>query len=271
MNKIVVKNLHYSYYASKTALHGLDLQIEQGSFVSIVGHNGSGKSTLAKALIGLVRPSEGEIYIDGVRLEDKTINQIRQKVGVVFQNPDNQFIGATVEDDIAFGLENRQIPTEEMPGIISQYASYVKMDEFLKKEPTSLSGGQKQRVAIAGVLALKPEILILDEATSMIDASGKKEIFDVIKSMREDNPNLTILSITHEVEEAYLSDRVVVLEEGRVVADGKPFEIFSNRELREKYQLTAPFMVSLKETLLDNGYDVKKLNNVEEVIDYLCR
>ena len=271
MIKIEIKNLHYAYYATKIALRGLDLQIEQGSFVSIVGHNGSGKSTLAKALIGLVKPSEGEIYIDGVRLEDKTINQIRQKVGVVFQNPDNQFIGATVEDDIAFGLENRQIPTEEMPGIISEYASFVKMDNYLQKEPTILSGGQKQRVAIAGILALKPEILILDEATSMIDANGKKEIFEVIKNMRKENPNLTIVSITHEVEEAYLSDRVVVLEEGVVVCDGKPEEIFSNKELRERYHLSMPFIVSLKEELKEKGYDVNKLNDVEEVIDYLCR
>ena len=180
MEKIVVKNLSYSYSADSKAVDDLSLQIEQGSFTSIIGHNGSGKSTLAKLIIGLLKANNGEIFIDGVRLEEKSINEIRKKIAIVFQNPDNQFIGSTVEDDVAFGLENRQVPTEEMPGIIQKYASMVGMEDYLKKEPTSLSGGQKQRVAIAGALALSPEILILDEATAMIDAKGKREIYKVI-------------------------------------------------------------------------------------------
>ena len=166
MAKIEIKNLSYSYTASSKAVSDLSLQIEQGSFTSIIGHNGSGKSTLAKLIVGLLRPNSGEIFIDGVLLEEKSINDIRKKVAIVFQNPDNQFIGATVEDDIAFGLENRQVPSKDMPGIINKYATFVKMNDFLKKEPTTLSGGQKQRVAIAGALALQPEILILDEATA---------------------------------------------------------------------------------------------------------
>ena len=271
MAKIEIKNLSYSYTASSKAVSDLSLQIEQGSFTSIIGHNGSGKSTLAKLIVGLLRPNSGEIFIDGVLLEEKSINDIRKKVAIVFQNPDNQFIGATVEDDIAFGLENRQIPSKDMPGIINKYATFVKMNDFLKKEPTTLSGGQKQRVAIAGALALQPEILILDEATAMIDAKGKKEIFEVIKTMREENPGLTIISITHEVEEAYLSDRVIVMNKGEVVYEGTPDEVFTNKEVREKYRLLTPFLVSLKEELKENGFDVDNLNSVEEVIDYLCR
>ena len=271
MGKIEINNLSYSYTASSKAVDDLSLQIEQGSFIAIIGHNGSGKSTLAKLIVGLLRANSGQIFIDGVLLEEKSINDIRKKIAIVFQNPDNQFIGSTVEDDIAFGLENRQVPSEEMPGIINRYAGYVKMTDYLKKEPTSLSGGQKQRVAIAGALALKPEILILDEATAMIDAKGKKEIFEFIKKMREHKPELTIISITHEVEEAYIADKVVVMESGKVVYQGKPDEVFSNKEVREKYKLQTPFLLSLKEELKDNGFDVDKLNSVEEVIDYLCR
>lgn len=271
MEKISVKNLSYKYPSSEQVIDGLSFQVEQGSFLCIVGHNGSGKSTLAKLIVGLIKPKQGEIYIDGVLLEDKTINQLRQKIAIVFQNPDNQFIGASVEDDIAFGLENRSIPSVDMQDIIDKYASYVHMEDYLKKEPTSLSGGQKQRVAIAGALALNPEILILDEATAMIDLKGKKEIFDLLKQMRKDNPQLTIISITHEVEEAFLSDKVIVMEKGKVVHEGKPDEVFSNVEIRKQFHLHVPFLVNLKEELSNEGYDVDKLNSVEEVIDYLCR
>jgi len=271
VEKIVIKNLSYSYSAGNKAVDDLSLQVEQGSFVSIVGHNGSGKSTLAKLIVGLLRANSGEIIVDGVQLEDKSLNDIRKKIAIVFQNPDNQFIGSTVEDDIAFGLENRQIPSEEMPEIIKKYATYVKMEDYLKKEPTYLSGGQKQRVAIAGALALKPEILILDEATAMIDAKGKREIFLTIKHMRKDNPDLTIISITHEVEEALLSDRVIVMEKGKAVCSGSPLEVFANKEIREKYKLQAPFLISLKEELKDAGFDVDNLNDIKEVVNYLCR
>lgn len=271
MDKIVVKNLTYSYTASSKAVSDLSLQIEQGSFTSIVGHNGSGKSTLAKLIVGLLKANNGEIFVDDVLLDEKSINDIRKKIAIVFQNPDNQFIGSTVEDDIAFGLENRQIPSKDMPDIIRKYAEYVKMEDYLKKEPTFLSGGQKQRVAIAGALALKPEILILDEATAMIDAKGKREIFLTIKHMRRDNPDLTIVSITHEVEEALLSDRVIVMDGGKAVYSGTPMEVFSNKEVREKYKLQAPFLISLKEELKENGFDVDDLNDIKEVTKFLCQ
>lgn len=271
MDKIVVKNLTYSYTANSKAVDDLSLQIEQGSFTSIIGHNGSGKSTLAKLIVGLLKANNGQIFVDDVLLDEKSVNDIRKKVAIVFQNPDNQFIGSTVEDDIAFGLENRQIPSKDMPDIIKKYAEYVKMEDYLKNEPTFLSGGQKQRVAIAGALALKPEILILDEATAMIDAKGKREIFLTIKHMRKDNPDLTIISITHEVEEALLSDRVIVMDGGKAVYSGSPMEVFSNKEVREKYKLQAPFLISLKEELKENGFDVDDLNDIKEVTKFLCQ
>ncbi|MBE6136450.1 MAG: energy-coupling factor transporter ATPase [Erysipelotrichaceae bacterium] len=271
MDKIVVKNLTYSYTANSKAVDDLSLQIEQGSFTSIIGHNGSGKSTLAKLIVGLLKANNGQIFVDDVLLDEISVNEIRKKIAIVFQNPDNQFIGSTVEDDIAFGLENRQIPSKDMPDIIKKYAEYVKMEDYLKKEPTFLSGGQKQRVAIAGALALKPEILILDEATAMIDAKGKREIFLTIKHMRKDNPDLTIISITHEVEEALLSDRVIVMDGGKAVYSGSPMEVFSNKEVREKYKLQAPFLISLKEELKENGFDVDDLNDIKEVTKFLCQ
>ena len=272
MAKIEIKNLTYRYSAnSNKAVDNLSLQVEQGSFTSIIGHNGSGKSTLAKLIVGLLKANDGQIFIDDVLLEEKSLSDIRKKIAIVFQNPDNQFIGSTVEDDIAFGLENRQVPTEDMPAIIDKYSSYVGMKDFLKKEPTYLSGGQKQRVAIAGALALQPDILILDEATAMIDAKGKREIFKVMRHMRRDNPGLTIISITHEVEEAFLSDRVIVMEAGKVVATGSPEEVFSNKETREKYKLQTPFLIAVKEELKKNGFDVDDLKTIKEVTTYLCR
>ena len=269
---IEIKNLSFKYNnESQDVLKNVSFTIDDGEWVSIIGHNGSGKSTLAKLIVGLLKANSGEIYIDGVRLEEKSVNEIRRKVAIVFQNPDNQFIGSTVEDDIAFGLETRQVPAEEMPGIILKYASSVKMEDYLKKEPTSLSGGQKQRVAIAGALALSPEILILDEATAMIDAKGKREIYKVMRHMKENNPNLTIISITHEVEEAFLSDRVIVMSGGKAVFSGTPEEVFTNKKVREQYKIETPFFIALKEELQASGFDVDNLNNVKEVISYLCR
>ena len=246
----------------------------ENHFVRLLIEPGRGAGclhTLAKLIVGLLKANNGEIYIDGVRLEEKSINEIRKKIAIVFQNPDNQFIGSTVEDDIAFGLENRQVPSEEMPDIIRKYASVVGMEDYLKKEPTSLSGGQKQRVAIAGALALSPEILILDEATAMIDAKGKREIYKVMRHMKENNPDLTIISITHEVEEAFLSDRVIVMSGGKAVFSGTPEEVFSNKKIREQYKIETPFFIALKEELQANGFDVDNLNSVKEVISYLCR
>jgi energy-coupling factor transport system ATP-binding protein len=270
MAKIEVKNLSYSYTKQDNVLKQVSFQIQEGSFVSIIGHNGSGKSTIAKLLIGLLNPAEGNIFIDGVELNDKTVKEIRKKVALVIQNPDNHFIGATVEDDIAFGLENRLIEHDKMQSIIEEFASKVGMLDFLKEEPTNLSGGQKQRVAIAGVLALTPEILILDEATSMLDPKGKNEIKNIIKSLRETNKNLTIVSITHDIEEAYLSDEVIIINNGEVALQGNPKELFKNFDMLEKYRLDIPFALKLQKELKDNNIDLHS-TEIEDIAEELCR
>lgn len=269
MNKIEIQNLTFAYNNNEPAVKHVSLKVHEGQYVSIVGHNGSGKSTLARLIIGLLAPSEGKIIIDGEELTNKTVRNIRQKIGLVFQNPDNQFIGATVEDDIAFGLENRRVPREKMQEIIKNYAKRVGMDEFLDKEPSRLSGGQKQRVAIAGALSLEPEIIILDEATSMLDPKGKSDIKGLIEEMRKYNPNLTILSITHDVEEAFLSDEVIVMSQGEIAFKGKPQEVFSNRQALESLHLGMPFALDLKDRLKAEKYDLKNANTIEAIAEVL--
>ena len=269
MNKIEIQNLTFAYNNNEPAVKHVSLKVHEGQYVSIVGHNGSGKSTLARLIIGLLAPSEGKIIVDGEELTNKTVRNIRQKIGLVFQNPDNQFIGATVEDDIAFGLENRRVPREKMQEIIKNYAKRVGMDEFLDKEPSRLSGGQKQRVAIAGALSLEPEIIIFDEATSMLDPKGKSDIKGLIEEMRKYNPNLTILSITHDVEEAFLSDEVIVMSQGEIAFKGKPQEVFSNRQALESLHLGMPFALDLKDRLKAEKCDLKNANTIEEIAEVL--
>ena len=267
MNKIEIKNLSFSYNNDELVLKHVSFKIRAGSYTSIVGHNGSGKSTLARLIIGLLAPNDGQIYVDDELLTSKNVRSIRKKIAIVFQNPDNQFIGATVEDDIAFGLENRQVPRPEMIETVKKYAKRVGMDEFLDQEPSRLSGGQKQRVAIAGALALKPEILILDEATSMLDPKGKSDIKALIAEMKKDNPDLTIISITHDVEEAYLSDEVIVLNQGEVAFKGKPNEVFANRNALASLKLEMPFVLDLKDRLKE--LPINGCENIEQLVEVL--
>ena len=269
MDKIEVKNLSFSYNKETPLLKNISFSIHEGSYVSIIGHNGSGKSTLAKLIIGLLAPNDGEIIVDGIALNNKNISLIRSKIGLVFQNPDNQFIGATVEDDIAFGLENRRVPRKDMHDIIYSYAARVGMEKFLTNEPSHLSGGQKQRVAIAGALALNPEILILDEATSMLDPKGKSDIKELIQEMRKQNPGLTILSITHDVEEAYQSDEVIVMSQGEIALTGKPNEIFNNREALQSLRLEMPFVLDLKDKLAKEKIKISNTNDLEKIAEEL--
>ena len=269
MNKVEIKNISFSYSKDEPILKHVSLNIHEGTYTSIIGHNGSGKSTLAKLIIGLLAPADGEIYIDGELLTHKNVRQLRQKIGLVFQNPDNQFIGATVEDDIAFGLENRKVPHEKMQEVINKYASSVGMLDYLTKEPSRLSGGQKQRVAIAGALSLEPEILILDEATSMLDPKGKSDIRNLIAEMKKNNPNLTIISITHDVEEAYMSDEVIVMSQGEVAFKGKPDSVFSNREALNSLHLEMPFVLDLKERLKQEGIDLKDKKDIKDIAEVL--
>ena len=272
MKAIEVSHLFYSYSSKKElTLSDISFSIEKGQYVSIVGPNGSGKSTLARLLIGLLNKNEGEIYILGEKLDKTSMNNIRKHVGIIFQNPDNQFIGATVEDDIAFGLENRNIERSKMQDIVHDFASKVGMSSYLNKEPSSLSGGQKQRVAIAGVLALGVYILIMDESTSMLDPKGKKEILELIKKIKEENKDLTILSITHDIEEAYQSDYVVVLYDGKVALEGTPKEVFNEKNDLKKFHLSMPFLMELKDKLGDRGIDISKAKNIEEASDIICQ
>ena len=226
---------------------------------------------MAKLLIGLLEPKTGEIYIDNEKLTDQTIYKIRNKIGVVFQNPDNQFIGATVEDDIAFGLENHCIPQGEMRAIIEDYATKTGMIEFLDKEPSKLSGGQKQRVAIAGVLAMHPEIIVLDEATSMLDPKGKREIKELIKRMRDIVPNITIISITHDISEAVASDKVIIMNKGEVFALSTPKEIFNDEEKLKSVGLELPFTYKLQHELKKEGYSLDLVMSTKEMVKKICQ
>ena len=272
MNKVVeVNNLSFKYGGDVNILDNVSFSIEKGEYVTLVGHNGSGKSTLAKLLCGLLEKNSGEIKLFDTNLDSKTINDLRNKVAIVFQNPDNQFIGATVREDIAFGLENRNIARSKMDEIIDKVSKEVGMYEYLDKEPSQLSGGQKQRVAIAGVLALNPELIILDEATAMLDPKGKNAILKLINIAKEHNKDLTIISITHDIEEAYLSDRVVVLEKGKIALSGNPKEIFNNnKEKIKELSLELPFFVELKDKLAKNGFDIKDIDDEESLVRYLC-
>jgi len=271
MDEIVVKDLCFSYDNEHETLSHVSFSICKGSYVSIVGHNGSGKSTLAKLLIGLIERNSGDIFIADIPLSNETIKDVRSKMCLVFQNPDNQFIGSTVEDDIAFGLENKCVPHDEMQSIIDTFAQEVGMSKFLHKEPSMLSGGQKQRVAIAGALALSPEIIIFDESTSMLDPKGKKEIGDLILKMRQNKPDLTVISITHDIEEAFLSDEVIVLSEGKIVLSGKPETVFANRDMLQKYCLDMPFILSFKKQLDGIGINISTNDDLNKIAELICQ
>ncbi len=245
MDMIKLDHVSFRYDQQRDVLKDISFTIKQGQYVALMGHNGSGKSTLAKLLAGLLELKQGTIVIDQLLLSPKYMKDIRKKLGIVFQNPDNQFIGATVADDIAFGLENRQIPSNQMQGLIDRYASQVGMKDFLHQEPSSLSGGQKQRVAMAGVLAMQPKILLLDEATAMLDPKGKTEIRDLILELRTSFPALTIIAITHDVEEVMLADEVLVLKDGMLAYQGLPFALFKDQALVQSLHLNLPFAFQL--------------------------
>ena len=269
-NIIEIKDISFSYNDECLVLENFSLNIKKGKYSVIIGHNGSGKSTLAKLIIGLLEAESGSIFIEGLELNEKNLSLIREKVGIVFQNPDNQFIGSTVEDDIAFGLENHCVPHEDMKKIILDYAEKVNMTKFLEKEPSQLSGGQKQRVAIAGVLAMKPQILILDEATSMLDPKGKREIKELIKKMRDVIPGLTIISITHDIDEAISSDEVIVMNKGKVFKVGTPQEIFENKKELLDISLDLPFAYKLYHELNKQNIKISKNLDTEGMVNELC-
>ena len=254
---ISIKNIHFNYQDQDTreALSDVSLDVYEGEWLAIIGHNGSGKSTLAKMMNGLLEASSGEIYIDGQLLTEKTVYEARRKVGMVFQNPDNQFVGTTVEDDIAFGLENIGMPRDEMVQKINASLELVRMSKFKEKEPDRLSGGQKQRVAIAGMIALAPKVVILDEATSMLDPQGRFEVISTIQQLHRDK-GITVISITHDLDEAAQADRVLLMEGGKVNRIGKPSEIFEMGTALVDKGLDVPFSEKLKAILKDKGMNV---------------
>lgn len=264
---IKVNDLVFKYPdAIENAIDGINLNIEKGKYIAILGHNGSGKSTFSKLLVALYRPLSGSIEIDGITISEKTIKQIRQKIGVIFQNPDNQFVGSSVEDDIAFGLENRCVPQSEMKPIIDKLATDVGMMEHLNREPQMLSGGQKQRVAIASVLALNPEVIIFDEVTSMLDPLGKRTVLSIIREIQKKREKV-LISITHDMDEAILADYCYVFAKGKIIGEGTPQEILKNKEITDKAKITAPFIYQLSEKIKS----IKPTYNKDELLEQICK
>ncbi len=262
-----LQNVMYTYTPeepdTRKAVEDVSFTVNDGEWIAIVGHNGSGKSTLAKLMNGLLFPASGEVRVLGEPLNEENLWAIRSKMGMVFQNPDNQFVGATVQDDVAFALENNGVPFEDMVVRVYESLAQVKMDQFLDSEPHHLSGGQKQRVAIAGALALKPKILILDEATSMLDPQGRKEVISTVQQLRLET-SLTVLSITHDLEEALLADRVLVLNQGKKYTEGTPEEVFARGENLVDLGLDLPFAMKMSKLLRLNGVSLQGEHMSEE-------
>ena len=253
---VKLSHIDFRYYGSEVnSLTDVSLEIKEGEWVAIIGPNGSGKSTLAKIMNGLLVPAAGQVTIKDLTIDEETVWEARRSVGMVFQNPDNQFVGSTVEDDVAFGLENNGVPRQEMVSRIEEALAEVRMSEFKDKEPARLSGGQKQRVALASILALRPDIIILDEATSMLDPNGRQEVIAAIRKIKE-RFNLTVISITHDLDEASLADRILMMQGGRLVQDKKPEEIFLMGEQLVEQGLDVPFSQKLKDALAARGLDV---------------
>lgn len=278
-NKSAVRLEHLSYsYKNDDNINEEDLTINdvnfdiyEGEYVALNGHNGSGKSTLAKLIIGLYVQLKGQIYIFDQEMNDDNVYELRRNLGIIFQNPDNQFIGSTVRDDIAFGLENDCIDTDTMKVLVDEFAEKVGMKEYLDKEPSNLSGGQKQRVAIAGALARKPKILIMDEATAMLDPKGRRDIRNLIKKMKDENPGLTIISITHDIDEAYQADKVIVLNKGKVFLSGTPEEVFEQSDKLLSIKLDIPFFHKLNKELKKEGINIDGVGTLEGLVQKLCR
>lgn len=269
---IKVKDLTYRYNSTdeQPALNKVSLEIEAGQWVAIIGHNGSGKSTLAKALDGLIEPEAGTIEVAGLKLTAKTVWEVRNHIGMVFQNPDNQFVGADVEGDVAFGMENRGLARSEMVKRVKQALAAVNMTAYAKHEPVRLSGGQKQRVAIAGVLALQPDVIIFDESTSMLDPEGRQDIIDLMSKLNQEG--FTIISITHDIDEASLAQRVIVLDDGQIIADQKPADLFAKGQALIELGLDVPYPEKLKHELSKLGLRVPtKYLDEEGMVAWLCQ
>ncbi len=271
MNVIDVRGVSFSYGdGTPPVLNNIDLQINKGEFVAILGHNGSGKSTLAKLLNGILVPTEGKVIVEGMDTADeKHFYSIRRKVGMVFQNPDNQIVSSIVEEDVAFAPENLGVEREEMRKRIDFALEAVGMKKYSQHSASQLSGGQKQRVAIAGVIAMRPHIIVLDEPTAMLDPSGRKEVIKVLEHLNKDE-GITVVLITHHMDEAARADRIVVVDEGKVIIDNEPHKVFTQREKLYKAGLSVPQSMEFALALRDAGYNMPEdVINVDECVKAL--
>lgn len=271
---IQVKNLSFEYAVNQTkipVLHDISFEVKPGEYVVIIGHNGSGKSTLSKHLNGILTPVSGDVVVNGWNTKEwSSMREIRQKVGMVFQHPDNQIVATIVEDDVAFGLENLEIPPSEMKERIDFALASVGMNEFRNRPPHYLSGGQKQRVAIAGVLAMKPDCLVLDEATSMLDTHGRNEILKVVRKLNDEG--MAIISVTHHMSEAAQASRVIVIEKGRIIMDGAPREIFQHEEELKRLHLDIPVASQMARKVQSHHHDFNgTLIRNDEIIKEVVR
>ena len=257
---------------SRRAIDGVDIDIPQGSFVAVLGHNGSGKSTLAKHMNAILVPTDGTMWVDGKDTKDmEKLWEIRQSAGMVFQNPDNQIIGTVVEEDVGFGPENLGVPTKEIWKRVEDSLRAVGMLDRRKDSPNNLSGGQKQRVAIAGVIAMEPKCIVLDEPTAMLDPNGRKEVISAVEKLRREK-NVTVILITHYMEEVVDADQVFVMDDGRIVMHGTPREIFSRVDELKKYRMDVPQVTMLADELIHRGVDLPKgILRREELVEALCR
>ncbi|WP_024746892.1 energy-coupling factor ABC transporter ATP-binding protein [Levilactobacillus namurensis] len=272
-NIIEVQQLSYQYPDSgdRYALDQVSFDVHPGEWLAIVGHNGSGKSTLARAIDGLLPFKEGTVTVGGIQLSPETVWDVRAQIGMIFQNPDNQFVGATVADDVAFGLENRQVPRATMQKRVQAALAKAGMTQFAHREPSSLSGGQKQRVALAGVVAIAPKILILDEATSMLDPQGRQTVLKLVRELRQ-TQQLTVISITHDIDEAASADRILVLDDGRLIEEATPATIFARGTALIQTGLDVPFTVKLAAELRARGIAAPQdFQTTEEMEAWLCQ
>ena len=274
-NIIKVDNLIFEYTSDETTYRAIDdfnLDIKKGEFVAIIGHNGSGKSTLSKNLNAILVPTSGDINIKGMNTRDeKYLWDIRQTAGMVFQNPDNQIVATIVEEDVAFGCENLGIPPQEIRLRVDEALKNVDMYDLRERQPHLVSGGQKQRVAIAGIIAMRPECIIFDEATAMLDPSGRQEVMNTIKRLNKEY-NITVLHITHFMEEAVEADRVIVMEKGKLALEGTPREVFSNVTRLKEIGLDVPYMTELAHLLKEDGLDIRdNILTVDEMVGELCQ
>ncbi|HHT83107.1 MAG: energy-coupling factor transporter ATPase [Christensenellales bacterium] len=276
MKKVIeLRNVSYDYKSSAdertTGVKNISLTVNKGEFVVLLGHNGSGKSTLAKLLNAFLIPDQGDVIINGINTkEEKRVFEIRSKVGMVFQNPDNQMVASIIEDDIAFGAENLGVERQELIRRVDWALQVVNMHAHKKRTPFKLSGGQKQRIAIAAILAMLPEILILDESTAMLDPKGREEVLDVVRKLNSEQ-GMTVILITHYMEEAVDADKVFIMNEGEIVASGSPREVFDNEKAVYEAKLELPVACKISHMLKKDGFDIPSCLTVDELVEGICR